>query len=53
VSTSLINQFDPVKCAVRLKAELATLPKFLPEPFTFEWEQVRASLKSGDVPSKP
>jgi predicted Zn-dependent protease len=39
--------------AVRLKAELASLPKFLPEPFAFEWERVQASLKSGDVPSKP
>jgi Zn-dependent protease with chaperone function len=30
--------------ADRLKAELAALPKKLPEPFTFDWKQVRASL---------
>jgi Zn-dependent protease with chaperone function len=29
----------------RLKAEAAALPKFLPEPFAFEWEKVQASLK--------
>lgn len=30
--------------ADRLKAELAALPKRSPEPFTFEWKQVQASL---------
>jgi beta-barrel assembly-enhancing protease len=30
--------------AERLKAELAALPKQLPEPFTFDWKQVQASL---------
>jgi beta-barrel assembly-enhancing protease len=30
--------------AERLKAELAALPKKSPEPFTFDWKQVRASL---------
>ena len=30
--------------ADRLKAELAALPKKLLEPFTFDWEQVRAGL---------
>jgi hypothetical protein len=30
--------------AERLKAELAALPKKLPEPFTFDWKQVQASL---------
>ncbi|UVT15239.1 MAG: M48 family metallopeptidase [Nitrospira sp.] len=30
--------------AERLKAELAAMPKFRPEPFTFEWGKVRASL---------
>jgi predicted Zn-dependent protease len=39
--------------AARLKAELAALPKFLPESFAFEWEKVQASLKSDDVPPKP
>ncbi len=39
--------------AARLKAELAALPKFLPEPFAFEWEKVLASLKSGDATPKP
>ena len=28
------------------KAELAALPKKLPEPFTFDWKQVQASLGS-------
>ena len=37
--------------ADRLKAELAALPKKLPEPFTFDWKQVRASL--GSQPSPP
>lgn len=32
--------------AERLKAGLAALPKFLPEPFAFEWEKVEASLKT-------
>ena len=32
--------------AERLKAELAALPKKLPERFTFDWKQVRASLES-------
>ena len=39
--------------AARLKAELAALPKFLPEPFVFEWEKVQASIKSSDAPPKP
>ena len=30
--------------AERLKAELAALPKKLPEPFTFDWKQVQAGL---------
>ena len=30
--------------AERLKAELAALPKKSPEPFTFDWKQVRAGL---------
>jgi len=38
--------------ATRLKAEVAALPKFLPEPFAFEWETVQASLKSGAAPPK-
>ncbi|HSS29406.1 MAG TPA: M48 family metallopeptidase, partial [Nitrospiraceae bacterium] len=32
--------------AERLKTELAALPKKLPEPFTFNWKQVQASLGS-------
>jgi len=32
--------------AERLKAELAALPKRLPEPFKFDWKQVQASLGS-------
>ena len=32
--------------AERLKAELAALPKKLPEPFTFDWKHVQASLGS-------
>ncbi len=39
--------------AERLKAELKALPKFMPEPFAFEWDKVQASLTSGDVPPKP
>ncbi|MDO8355643.1 MAG: M48 family metallopeptidase [Nitrospirota bacterium] len=35
--------------AERLKAELAALPKKSPEPFTFEWKQVQASLGSQPV----
>jgi len=35
--------------ADRLKAELAALPKKLPEPFTFDWKQVRASIGSQTV----
>jgi Zn-dependent protease with chaperone function len=35
--------------ADRLKAELAALPKKSPEPFTFDWKQVRASLGSQPV----
>jgi Zn-dependent protease with chaperone function len=30
--------------AERLKAEIAAMPKLRPEPFTFEWVKVRASL---------
>lgn len=30
--------------ALRLKAEVAALPKQAPEPFTFDWETVEASL---------
>jgi Zn-dependent protease with chaperone function len=38
--------------AERLKTELAALPKKLPEPFTFNWKQVQASLgsQSGAAP---
>jgi beta-barrel assembly-enhancing protease len=32
--------------ADRLKAELAALPKKLPEPFTFTWKQIQTSLGS-------
>ncbi len=35
--------------ADRLKAELAALPKKSPEPFTFDWKQVQASLGSQTV----
>ena len=35
--------------AERLKSELAALPKKLPEPFTFDWKQVQASLGSQPV----
>ena len=38
--------------AGQLKAELKALPKFLPEPFAFEWEKVQASIKSSDAPPK-
>jgi len=30
--------------AERLKAELASLPKMAPEPFTFDWKQIQESL---------
>jgi predicted Zn-dependent protease len=36
--------------AGQLKAELKALPKFLPEPFAFDWEKVQASIKSSDAP---
>jgi predicted Zn-dependent protease len=39
--------------AERLKAELKTLPKFLPEPFAFDWDTVQASLKSSAPPVAP
>jgi len=35
--------------AERLKAELAALPKKSPEPFTFDWRHVQASLGSQPV----
>jgi len=35
--------------ADRLKAELAALPKKSPEPFTFDWKHVQASLESQPV----
>jgi hypothetical protein len=35
--------------AERLKAELAALPKKSPEPFTFDWKHVQASLGSQPV----
>jgi predicted Zn-dependent protease len=35
--------------AVRLKMELAALPKRSPEPFTFDWKHVQASLESRTV----
>ena len=35
--------------ADRLKAELAALPKKSPEPFTFDWKHVQASLGSQPV----
>jgi predicted Zn-dependent protease len=35
--------------ADRLKTELAALPKKSPEPFTFDWKQVQASLGSQRV----
>ena len=35
--------------AERLKTELAALPKKSPEPFTFDWKQVQASLGSQPV----
>jgi len=39
--------------AGRLKAEMEALPKFLPEPFAFEWGTVQASLKSDGAATKP
>lgn len=30
--------------AERLKAELAAMPKVIPEPFAFEWAKIRTSL---------
>jgi len=38
--------------AARLKAELATLPKFVPEPFALDWEKIQSSLKSVSPPAK-
>ncbi len=38
--------------AARIKAELATLPKFMPEPFAFDWEAVQVSLKPSVPPVK-
>jgi Zn-dependent protease with chaperone function len=38
--------------AGQLKAELKALPKFLPEPFAFNWEAVQASLKPAVPPAK-
>lgn len=35
--------------AIRLKTELAALPKRSPEPFTFDWKQIQASLGSQPV----
>ena len=35
--------------AERLKTELAALPKKSPEPFTFDWKHVQASLGSQPV----
>ncbi|MDP9132837.1 MAG: M48 family metallopeptidase, partial [Nitrospirota bacterium] len=34
--------------AERLKAELATLPKRSPEPFTFEWKSIQESLAKSE-----
>ena len=38
--------------AGRLKAELKSLPSFLPEPFAFDWEKIQSSLKSVSPPAK-
>jgi hypothetical protein len=46
---SMINSADPPSEVDRLKAELAALPKKSPEPFTFDWKQVQASLGSQPV----
>jgi hypothetical protein len=43
---SIMNGADPPSEVDRLKAELAGLPNKLPEPFTFDWKQVQASLGS-------
>jgi len=44
---SMMNSADLHPTEVdRLKAELAALPKKSPEPFTFDWKQVQASLGS-------
>jgi len=32
--------------AARLRAELDSLPKSLPEPFKFDWEKVQVSIES-------
>jgi hypothetical protein len=37
--------------ADRLKAELASLPKRSPEPFTFEWKTVQDALGVQPVPA--
>jgi len=37
--------------AERLKAEIATLPKTTPEPFTFQWKTVQDSLGAQPVPT--
>ncbi len=40
--------------AKRLKAELANLPKFVPEPFASDWTAVQAALgKGGRAPHQP
>lgn len=39
--------------AERLKAELAALPTFLPEPFSFDWEKIQAGLKQEREQAKP
>lgn len=39
--------------AERLRAELKTLPKLLPEPFTFDWEKVQTGLEAGGTAAKP
>jgi predicted Zn-dependent protease len=35
--------------AERLKAELASLPKRTPEPFTFDWKKIQESLGARPV----
>jgi predicted Zn-dependent protease len=39
--------------AERLKAELKTLPKFLPEPFTLDWSAVQVSVQTAVPLPKP
>lgn len=39
--------------AGRLKAELASLPKFVPEPFASDWTAVQAALQDSRAPAKP